>query len=421
MRALTTEDVFVAVADRPGVAWLDSSDGDGWSILTWDPVEAVTGEDWVDAARRRLAPSGDRRVPFSGGFVGYVGYEAGHTVDHVPTGRPTPEPPVHLARYEGALCHDHATGAWIASGTPGFRADAERALRGARPAPLPHPPTGSAERTTHRERYEEAVRAVLALIEAGDCYQINLTRPVHVAGAGHPVDAFRRLRRAPAAYGAFLAIDDRLAILSNSPELFLEVRGRAVVSDPIKGTRPRGLDSVDDQRLRHELWKSTKDAAELTMIVDLVRNDLSRVCRPGSVVAQAREVRAHATVLHTHWPVRGELREGEDAIAAVAATFPPGSVTGAPKIRACERIRELEDEPRGVYTGAIGYLADGGDATMSVAIRVAIFDKEDARFHVGGGVVAASDPAAEWEETEVKARALRSALLASSATAPRRR
>ncbi|MCA9490770.1 MAG: anthranilate synthase component I family protein, partial [Myxococcales bacterium] len=274
------------------------------------------------------------------------------------------------------------------------------------------------ERTTPRQRYEAAVRDVLGLIAEGDCYQINLTRPVHVAGAGDPVDAFRRLRRAPAAYGAFLRLDEHLAVLSNSPELFLEVRGRSVVSDPIKGTRPRGLDTIDDQRLRHELWNSAKDAAELTMIVDLVRNDLSRVCRAGSVLATAREVRAHATVLHTHWPVQGELREGEDALSAVAATFPPGSVTGAPKIRACERIRQLEDEARGVYTGAIGYLADGGDALLSVAIRVAVFDGQDARYHVGGGIVAASDPASEWEETEVKAAALRRALLA---TAPLRR
>ncbi|MEQ1501479.1 MAG: chorismate-binding protein, partial [Myxococcota bacterium] len=184
-----------------------------------------------------------------------------------------------------------------------------------------------------------------------------------------------------------------------------------VESTPIKGTRRRGASLADDARLRSELRDAAKDRAELVMIVDLVRNDLGRVAVVGSVVAGDRVITAHPTVFHAAWPVRAELLPGRDAWDALAATFPPGSVTGAPKVRACQRIAALEPHPRGVYCGAIGYAADGGDARFSVAIRTGVFDGPDARYHVGGGIVVDSDPAAEWDETVAKELALRRALV----------
>lgn len=411
------EAVFSRLADRPGSAWLDGGNAPtGWSILAWDPEDVVTdGADWPAVGRSLVGSArstGD--TPFGGGVIGFLGFGAGHRVAPVPAEAPCPEPEVLLARYAGGLCLRHADRTWHAAGSPGFVADALRLVTEvAEAAPLPPPvlASGSAE-TVDREAWLGSVAAVLALLRAGDCYQINLTRPVWVSDVGPAFDAYRRLRRSDAAYGAFLRVDADVAVLSNSPELLLEVRGRRARSVPIKGTRPRSDDPVEDARLERALRDSPKERAELTMIVDLVRNDLGRVAALGSVTAGERTLHAHPTVHHASWPVSAELAAGADAWDALSAVFPPGSVTGAPKVRACERIAELEPHPRGVYCGAIGYVADGGDAGWSVAIRTAVVDGPDARYHVGGGIVADSAPAAEWDETVAKEAALRRALVA---------
>lgn len=410
------EAVFARVADRPGSAWLDGGAAPtGWSILAWDPEDVVTdGARWPDVGRSRVRGAGHAGdSPFGGGVIGFVGFGAGHRVAPVPAERASPEPEVLLARYAGGLCLRHADHTWHAAGSPGFVADALRLVTDVAGAPALPPPvlaTGSAT-TVERGAWEASVGAILALLRAGDCYQVNLTRPVWVADVGPAFDAYRRLRRSDAAYGAFLRLDPNVAVLSNSPELLLEVRGRRARSVPIKGTRPRGADPADDARLERELRDSPKERAELTMIVDLVRNDLGRIAAVGSVAAGERTLDAHPTVHHASWPVSAELGPGVDAWDALAALFPPGSVTGAPKVRACERIAELEPHPRGVYCGAIGYVADGGDAAWSVAIRTAVVDGADARYHVGGGIVADSAPAAEWDETVAKETALRRALV----------
>lgn len=403
--------VMALVADRPGSVWLDGA-AHGWSILAWDPADVVTdARAWPARGRTMVRPTpGTGDAPFTGGVLGYVGYGAGPEVAPVSPSAETPEPAVWLGRYDGALCW-HAERGWVPAGSPGFRADAERLLRAARPLPAPPPATGRA-RPVARERFEDAVRAIRELLHAGDCYQVDLTRVVHVDGTGDAFAAYRRLRTAPAPYGAFVRVAAGTAVLSNSPELFLEVRGREIVSTPIKGTRPRGATSTEDGALLAALRDDPKDRAELTMIVDLVRNDLSQVAVPGTVRAGARVLSTHPTVHHASWPVRATLAPGRDAWDALAAAFPPGSVIGAPKVRASFRIAELEPEPRGVYCGAVGYAADGGDATFSVAIRVAVFHGDVARYHVGGGIVVGSDPAREWEETVAKERALRDALVA---------
>jgi para-aminobenzoate synthetase component 1 len=404
------EEVFACVEGRPGAVWLDGGP-DSWSVLTWDPVETVTESGGWPAAGRALMRRGERgEVPFSSGVVGYVGYEAGHVVEPVPPGRPTPEPPVHLARYEGALCY-HPSSGWHLRGAPAFRRSAEQALAQARPLPPPAAPASGPTRTLPRAEFERAVLRVQELIRSGDCYQVNLSRVVWIEEPGPPFEAYRRLRQAPARYGAYLRLSPQLAVLSNSPELFLEQRGRHIHSRPIKGTRGRSADPGQDARLRAELQGSPKDRAELTMIVDLIRNDLGKVAVTGSVWAGERQLTSHPTVHHTWWPVSAELAPEHDTWDLLAATFPPGSVTGAPKVRACERIAELEPEPRGIYCGAIGYVDDSGDSTWSVAIRMAVLQPTRARYHVGGGIVAGSEPSAEWEETVTKETALRRALI----------
>lgn len=403
------EEVVALLADRPGAVWLDGG-ADGWSIVAWDPDEVVTdARDWPRAGRAltRRAPPGE--APFGGGVLGYLGYEAGSAVEPVPAGRPTPEPPVWLARYRGGLCH--RAGRWVVEGDPSFCAEARRLLEAARPLPPPPPLPSTTGRTIGRAAYEQAVERVLRWLEAGDCYQVNLTRPVVVEGADEAFSGYRRLRAVSlAAFGAYLRLAPDLAILSNSPELFLDVDGDRALSRPIKGTRPRGVDARADARLAAELRDAAKDRAELTMIVDLVRNDLGRVARSGTVRAGPREITTHANVHHASQDVEARLKPGLDAWDALAATFPPGSVTGAPKIRACHRIRELEPAPRGVYCGAIGYVSDAGRASWSVAIRTAVHSGATLRWHVGGGVVIDSDPADEWDETVAKGRALAAAL-----------
>ncbi|MBX2796252.1 MAG: anthranilate synthase component I family protein [Myxococcales bacterium] len=409
------EAVVHALGPRPGVVWLDGGHGAaGWSVVAWDPVEVITDEtQWPDAARHLQRPSDAQgELPFSAGVIGYVGFGAGHAVQPVPSQPATPEPPVWLGRYDAALCFDHAQQRWHATGPTAARAAAHALLDRASAPPEPPPPSGEVRpEPDEQAAFEASVRQILHWIQIGDCYQVNLTRPVFVQHAGASWDAYRRLRRADAPHGAFLKLDADHAVLCNSPELLLRVEGQQLRSDPIKGTRPRGATRSDDQRLRSELLASRKDLAELTMIVDLVRNDLGRVATIGSVRTDPRRLTQHPTVLHTSQAVHATLRPELDVWHALAASFPPGSVTGAPKVRACERIRQLESHGRGVYCGAIGFVCDSGRAAFNVAIRTAVMHGTQARYHVGGGIVAQSVPSDEYEETQTKATALHRALV----------
>ncbi len=396
MSGPTPEQVAAVVRDRPGCVWLD---GPGRHVLAWGPEEVATAGSWLDAGRAWVRPG-----PVTEGMVaGFVGYGAGHQVEAVPEEGPVSEGVFHLGRYPGALLWED--GRWSYGGDAHFRRDAEQALAAARP--LPSPPVevscGPA-RTVSRTEWMATVEAVRQLLFAGDAYQINLTRPVWVEDPPDPWDVYRRLRGSEAAYGAWMSLGGAW-VLSNSPELLLELDGRRVVSDPIKGTRPRDPDPERDAAMVAALLGADKDHAELTMIVDLVRNDLGRVCRAGSVVAAPRRVTSHPTVHHTSQPVGGELAEGRDGWDALAALFPPGSVTGAPKVAACRHIARLEAHPRGVYCGALGY-ATGGEARWNVAIRTAIHTGREARYHVGGGIVVDSVAEEEWAETVHKGKAL---------------
>lgn len=409
--APTPEQVFARVASEPGAMWLDGADGSGWSVLTWRPTQVcVDLGSWRRFLTEHTPHTAPVDVPFAGGVLGYLGYGVGHTVEQVPTEAATPEPPVFLGAFEGGLCFHHPTGRWHAQGTAAFRLRADELLDGATVLAHPGPASGRA-RTIHPDVYAQRVRRILAFIAEGDCYQVNLSRVVDVDGAGDPFSAYRRLRaRSPARFGAFLRLDADTAILSNSPEMLVRTESGMALAEPIKGTRSRGTDPEADRILAQELVVSGKEKAELTMIVDLLRNDLGRVAVPGSVVAGRRQIRHHATVHHASQAIRAELAEGRSATDVLAALLPYGSITGAPKIRACQRIAELETRPRGAYCGAIGFASGGDVQRWSVAIRTAIFSGKSARYHVGGGIVAESEPAAEWVETVAKGAALAAAL-----------
>ena len=272
-----------------------------------------------------------------------------------------------------------------------------------------------------REEYLAAVERIRRHIFAGDIYQANLTQQITCVTRRDvtPERVFLHLRREhPAEFAAFMRLSDG-AIVSASPERFLRVRmsesageRRIVEAWPIKGTRPRGRDRDEDARLRAELLGSGKDAAENIMIVDLMRNDLGRVCRYGSVeVAELCVLQELQTLFHLVSKVRGEMREGVTAGDLLRAAFPSGSITGAPKIRAMEILDEIETADRGFSMGALGYFGFDGVLDLSVAIRTITFGNDGAaRLNVGGGIVAESDPAAEYEESLLKARALLRAL-----------
>jgi para-aminobenzoate synthetase component 1 len=262
-----------------------------------------------------------------------------------------------------------------------------------------------------KDEYAAAVSRVREHIFAGDLFQANLSRRVEGRFEGSLSTLYERLRvHNPAPFSAYLGFG-RSAVLCTSPERFLRVEGARVETRPIKGTRPRTGDAAADAAAVCDLESSEKDRAELTMIVDVERNDLSRACRPGTVrVPRLAATEAYARVFHRVATVEGMLREGVGVVDLLRATFPGGSVTGAPKIRAMEILAGLERTARGPYTGAIGWIGSGGAADFAVAIRTLVARGERLAFRVGGGIVADSDPEAEWEETNAKARALEEAL-----------
>jgi para-aminobenzoate synthetase component 1 len=264
-----------------------------------------------------------------------------------------------------------------------------------------------------RGRYEAAVQRVIDYIHAGDIFQANLSQRFSAAlpAALEPYDLYRRLRaRNPASFAAFLKLGD-VTIASASPERFLRLKEGQVETRPIKGTRPRGATPEEDRALAAALCASEKDRAENVMIVDLLRNDLSRVCRDGTVEVPALcALQTLPTVFHLVSTVTAALRPGMAATDLIAACFPGGSITGAPKIRAMEIIAELEPTRRGPYCGSIGYIGFDGSMDTSITIRTYALRGRQVTFQAGGGIVADSRPAEEYEETLAKARALIGAL-----------
>lgn len=415
----------------------------GWSRVDTDPLSAV---------RQLLAPCAAEPVaglpPFQGGAAGYVGYDWGAMLERIP--RPRYDdlaiPDCLLGLYDWVIAWDHqARRAWVIStglpetgATRGRRAAerlelvnerlaenrargrlAARAAKASREAAPSYPVpdvAGAAETGLRsnftRDGYLRAVVRVIEYIFAGDIFQANLSQRLQAPLSGTPFELYCRLRRRnPAPFAAFLDFGD-FVVASSSPERFLRVHdSRLVEARPIKGTRPRGVGPEHDAALALALAESDKDRAENVMIVDLLRNDLSRVCRPGTVrVPELFALEHYATVHHLVSTVTGELAPEHDAVDLLRAAFPGGSITGAPKVRAMQIIAELEPTRRGVYCGAIGYLSVTGALDTSIVIRTYLVLGQDVYFQVGGGIVADSDPEQEYRETLDKARGLIAAL-----------
>ena len=422
-------DACARFTDLPHLVFLDSSARGAlgrYSFLTADSIARVgpDGDPLVEA-RALLAPRHRAPLPglppFQGGIAGYVGYDWGAEQERVrrPAATEPQIPDAALGLYDWVIAWDHVDGrAWSIAWTPQRLAWVRERLgapaRPPPPSPVPRrPPPSSVTSNFTRGHYEAGVARIRDYIAAGDVYQVNLAQRFRTAFAGAPLELYRRLRaRSPAPFGAYLSLGD-LSIASISPERFLRLDAatREAEARPIKGTRPRGATPAEDAALAEALTASEKDRAENVMIVDLLRNDLGKVCRPGSVrVPELYALESHPTVHHLVSTVTGVLADRADAFDLLRAAFPGGSVTGAPKIRAMEIIAELERAPRGVYCGAIGYVSATGAMDLSIPIRTIVMHDVTASFHAGAGIVWDSDPAAEYDETLAKARALIDAL-----------
>ena len=420
-----------------------------WSFFGAEPFSIYRGGDYAGgvAAFRRLArragTAGSTRAPFTGGAVGYWSYDFGRRLENwrAESGAQLAEddlglPDFLLGFYDvvGAIDH-HAGEAWLySSGLPldGERRTEharrrlerfvwllERASHAAPPEDADRTASGEplAARSNFRpDDYRDAVRRVQNHIRRGDIFQANLSQrwtlplespdPERRALALHEALA----RHSPAPFAALLGGEDH-AVVSASPERFLELRGVRVETRPIKGTRPRDPEAQADTRLAEALAASDKDRAENVMIVDVLRNDLGRVCESGSVeVPELCALESFAQVHHLTSTVTGRLAHGHDAFDLLHACFPGGSITGAPKLRAMELLDAIETRRRHLYTGSIGYLDWHGNADWNIAIRTALVTPEAIHFAAGGGITSDSDPDAEYQETLHKAEGLRLAL-----------
>lgn len=371
--------------------------------------------DTIRAPRAR-APTQRCPVPFGGGAIVALAYETKNEVERLPPPRGERPDAAHLvgAVYDAVIAYDHRRGEYVVASHEldaaalARYADEVRSLAAdaASHADTAPPAHGAVSLPITTAAYTARVERALEYIAAGDVYQVNLSMPVDAPLAASAIDVYDRLRTVqPVPFGAFIDCGPE-QLLSNSPELFLRRRGDDIVTCPIKGTRPRGHSAVEDRAYARELAGDAKERAEHVMIVDLERNDLGRLCRTGSVeVARMGEVTQLATLHHLVSTVRGHLRPNTETGALLRATFPSGSITGAPKIRAMEIIDELEDDARGFYTGAIGWVDASGDLDLNVAIRTAVAHDGRLRYRIGSGIVADSSAEREYDECLLKAEA----------------
>lgn len=416
-------------------------------ILTWQNDAPQYGDDPFLALEAALgshtSSSMEGLPPFQGGIAGLMGYELGQCFERIPTATHNEFqlPALAAGLYDWVIAWDHHQGrAWLISqGWPEVdpsrrSAQAARRLqevreRLSRDSPTTTPQTfanleigqlapqfkvtGNSKLTSNftREEYLKAVRRVIEYIRAGDIFQANLTQRLLFPSETDAVTLFERLRRVnPAPFAGLMQWDD-WAVISASPERFLRVDGRDVETRPIKGTRRRNRGPEADLFARDELRESEKDQAENVMIVDLLRNDLSRVCEPGSIrVPQLCGVETYETVQHLVSEVRGRLSADRTVWDLFRAAWPGGSITGAPKVRAMQIIAELEPTARGPYCGSLFYVGANGQTDSSLLIRTFVQRKGWLQCGVGGGIVAQSDPNSEYEETLVKASGMIKAL-----------
>ena len=435
---LSSFEIFSLFRDRKHCFFLDSGmDPEKlgrYSFIGFDPEVTLTDKVGVDAFAELKALLEEYQLeyagglPFIGGAVGYFGYELRHQVERLPKEAhdDVQIPDSFFGIYDGAIVVDHLLGK-VHLASPGLFGDPEKwvaevekvimAAEGVH-FPVATPELSSEARTRltanmTKAYYLDAIARIKEYIRSGDIYQVNMTQRFQCQTDASPYDLYTRLRNInPAPFAAY--IDFGIGqLLSSSPERFLQIRNGKVQTRPIKGTRPRGATEQEDSANRQELLESEKDRAELLMIVDLMRNDLGRVCKTGSVkVTEMYHIEDYSTVFQLVSTVEGELEEGIHALDCIKAAFPGGSITGAPKIRAMEIIDEIEPTQRNVYTGSIGYVGFNGDADLNIVIRTILQKGDTAYFQVGGGIVWDSDAEMEYEETLVKAKALIEALQA---------
>jgi para-aminobenzoate synthetase component 1 len=411
--SIVAADPFARFRFRDGRATLDGE------LVPGGPFAALR----ACLAPYRIEPSPEN--PFPGGAIGYLAYDLGAALERVaaPARRAGLTDDIALNLYDTALVIDHAAGSARLVGTgfpetePGpqqVRAEAQLArfadLLGAETAPLQPLSGPGGPLTWHsnfdRQSYEHAVEKVRAYIRAGDIYQANIAQrfSADLPSGFDPFALYRRLRETnPATFGAYLELEG-LTVASSSPERFIRLDGRHVETRPIKGTARRLDDPAADRAAAEALLASVKERAENVMIVDLLRNDLSRVCAPGSVaVPTLCGLETYAGVHHLVSVVTGDLRDGLDALDLLEGTFPGGSITGAPKIRAMDIITEIEGDARELYCGAIGRIGFDGALDTSIAIRTVFMDDRQAVLQAGGGVTLLSEPGPEYDETLAKA------------------
>lgn len=360
---------------------------------------------------------------FYGGWAGLLGYDLRCFIEKLSP--PKPEgpwfPDLQAGFYAWTLCLEHSTRQCelrLLNGAPAGPEDIRKLAADLTElfSSEPNAATASAgtKKTllTDRETWLQQVSTVQRHIHDGDIYQANLTRMVRHTGDFDGSALYAVLRHEnPAPFGGYLDCGEGRGILSSSPERFLSVSERLIETRPIKGTRPRSPNAAEDKRLRDELLVSEKDRAELTMIVDLERNDLGRVCKPGTVkVPSLLHAESYQRVHHLEATVCGVLRDDITPVQFIRATFPGGSISGAPKKRALEIIHDLEPVRRGPYTGSMFWLTPDGRFESNILIRTILRDTMGVSYHVGCGIVADSDPAAEWDESEAKGAALASAI-----------
>ncbi len=432
--------LFETIRDHDWPIWLDSgaprTEQGRFDILVADPIATLVTRGTITEISRgdEISHSEDNpfellrpwlsprtpaipNIPFAGGAVGYFGYDLARRLERLPSIAEDDAniPDMAIGIYDWAIVVDHELSktTLVSHGVASMTTKRWEQLvwdfmgDGGSRWTIPFHLLSDVEPDLNLAQYSERFAKLKRYIADGDCYQVNLTRRFSARAGGDPWTAYRELRKVnPAPMSAYLQLPF-VQILSSSPEGFLQVRDKQITTKPIKGTRPRRADQVLDQQEINALKNSAKDQAENVMIVDLLRNDLGKVCATGSVrVPTLFEIESFATVHHLVSTVTGTLRDNCDCIELLNACFPGGSITGAPKLRAMEVIEELEPNRRGVYCGSIGYIGNDGAMDINIAIRTLIYADAKIRFWVGGGIVADSVMEEEFQETLDKAKAM---------------
>jgi para-aminobenzoate synthetase component 1 len=393
---------------------------EGTEHISGDPLEVLRG--LLAQYRQSFIPEAP---PFIGGAVGYLGYDLCHFIEALPRNAvdDVGVPDCFFGFYDGIYVFDHSTGDTTLV-TLGIRDDTDRLLadmesrisevlqrRTITPEPLHNRTTVDFCSNMAKEEYLRAINRIREYILAGDIYQVNFTQRLQCPFQADTFAFAERLRSVnPAPFSAYIDTGN-CTVLSSSPERFIKIRNGVIETRPIKGTCRRGNTEEEDRQLASELLESDKNRSELLMIVDLERNDLGRIAKTGTVrVTELFALETYATVHHLVATITAEIDESHDLIDCIKATFPGGSITGAPKIRSMEIIDELEPTQRNVYTGSIGYLGFDGAADLNIAIRTVLIKDGTAYLQVGGGITWDSDAEEEYEESLIKAKALMEAL-----------